>query len=368
MLFRRLLFKPTQFSPISSHFICNRYFSATSNDYKVLGINKRGITIQKLNSRFVELSKIYHPDISSKEDSLEKFIEIRTAFENIRNELKQKAKDKSHRFNKTKSKYERNNENNFDQSSGFQSFKNQSNLRKRRIYDFKTEEEFIYYQIFGIPFDTDPLQFFLKSNKDKREIFRERITKLHQEEYKTGMTDEEFIKTAFRTQFVTPDSTIQLHSEKNLNNWVLLGFAATSFVGLCYLIYDEYKKRSELESQVRTYSKEELSHLRDRGWQVEYDMRQGRIDKLEAELPRMIKYPDSDVSANEMLTDYTIWQDIDVYSTFLNNIDRRPAFRKALINGEHGVPRSRITNHKTGLYISIALEAEKRMKSIFVDM
>ena len=82
----------------------------------------------------------------------------------------------------------------------------------------------------------------------------------------------------------------------------------------------------------------------------------------------MLVYPDKDVSANEMLVDYTIWKDIDVYSTFLNNIDRRPGFKKSLLNGEYAFPRTRITNHKTSLSVSIALEVERRLKAVLIDV
>jgi hypothetical protein len=81
----------------------------------------------------------------------------------------------------------------------------------------------------------------------------------------------------------------------------------------------------------------------------------------------MLKYPNKDPSANEMLVKYTIWKDIKVYSTWFDPFENDREIFEEIISGKVNIPRSPITNHKMNVYLSIALEAEKRFKNIYVD-
>jgi len=82
----------------------------------------------------------------------------------------------------------------------------------------------------------------------------------------------------------------------------------------------------------------------------------------------MLKYPNKDPAANHMLTKYTIWKDIDVSTTFLSLLESNPELLKDIKNGNEQIPESQVHNQKMSVYVSIALEAERALKHVFVDM
>lgn len=108
--------------------------------------------------------------------------------------------------------------------------------------------------------------------------------------------------------------------------------------------------------------------LRIKEYSIDKKRRDERVEKLDKHMPsRMLKYPNQDPSANEMLVKYTIWKDIKVYSTWFDPLEKDKQLFDEIIAGKVNIPRSPVTNHRLNVYLSIALEAEKRFKSIYVD-
>ena len=83
---------------------------------------------------------------------------------------------------------------------------------------------------------------------------------------------------------------------------------------------------------------------------------------------KMLKYPNKDPSANHMLVKYTIWKDIEVVSTFIERLQKNPELYADILAGKHEVPHTEIHNHRHNLYISIALEVERRLKKTYVEV
>jgi len=197
-----------------------RPFSKILDHYQVLNLPKKGLTIEMLNTRFVELSKTYHPDISP--ESGDKFMEIRTSYEALKEELKAKGPTTgAGATGKPKSYYQQHKpaEDNFQ--------------KDKKIFDFKTEEEYIYYTIFGSSYEEDPLRFFLKENAAKRDAFREKVSKLRREDIRKELSDEEFIRDAFKTEFVNPGNREEHHhnDEASKQKKIIVGglFALAAF-------------------------------------------------------------------------------------------------------------------------------------------
>ena len=82
------------FRPLLTTPIISRLFSQRNiiDHYRILDLDPKTITIEKLTGRFIQLSKIHHPDISSAPNSMKRFIEIKESFEALRTELKSKSK------------------------------------------------------------------------------------------------------------------------------------------------------------------------------------------------------------------------------------------------------------------------------------
>lgn len=103
-------------------------------------------------------------------------------------------------------------------------------------------------------------------------------------------------------------------------------------------------------------------------YSIDKKRREEKIDRLNKNLPaKMLKYPNQDPSANEMLVKYTIWKDIKVYSTWFDSLENDKEIFDEIISGKFNIPRSPVTNHRLNVYLSIALEAEKRFKSVYVS-
>lgn len=84
-------------------------------------------------------------------------------------------------------------------------------------------------------------------------------------------------------------------------------------------------------------------------------------------LPKMKAYPKKDPDAVEMLMEYTIWPEIKIYSTFLEKINYDPELKENIIKGKEQVPRCQIQNHRLTAFISVALEAERVLKHVYVN-
>ena len=182
------------------------------------------------------------------------------------------------------------------------------------------------------------------------------------------MTDEEFIRDAFKTEFITPGSVSSYQEEqaKIQRNYALTAFlslvACAGIFSFSLMNYLE-NKRSQT-----TYTQEDLDQIRERGWEKEFKKRKARTDNLEAELDDMLVYPKKDPSVNEMLVNYTIWKDIEVDCSWMHRIEKNTKLKNSIISGESKVPKTKVDNHKASLYISVALETERRLKNVFVSV
>ena len=126
-------------------------------------------------------------------------------------------------------------------------------------------------------------------------------------------------------------------------------------------MFAEIKKQNSL-------NEDQIELLRKKEYKLDKKKREQRIKRLNSSLPsRMLKYPNQNPSANEMLVKYTIWKDIKVYSTLFGPLEDDKAMFDEIIQGKVNVPRTAITNHKLNVYLSIALEAERRLKTVYVD-
>ena len=141
-------------------------FKANRKPHEVLGIPSVGVvTLQLLNKKYSELIKIHHPDISKLPDATQRFQEIKQAYDI----LKATAIVDTDAANK-------------DQSSWRQLDKEE--IKKK--FGLKTEEEYIYFKIFGQTYEEDPEAYFLIKNLEKKNEYIKEI-----EKYRSVVVDKD---------------------------------------------------------------------------------------------------------------------------------------------------------------------------------
>lgn len=212
-------------SIFSRNFKLLRTFGTNKNSnadhFKILGLSKyrNSLTNEVLSKRFKELSLKYHPDLNPGKDTNEQYMEIKDSYESLKDFLTNREKNKAE-FKDTnfEDSTETSKESNFRyyqrQASNFQNTRNASSN-----WDFKTEEEYIFYLIFGYNWDEDVDRFMLTQNAAKRQMFIEKVIELRkshfqQEQESKGVTLEQpadnfgsgldhrtFINQAFSTRF-----------------------------------------------------------------------------------------------------------------------------------------------------------------------
>lgn len=115
-------------------------------------------------------------------------------------------------------------------------------------------------------------------------------------------------------------------------------------------------------------SKEDIKGFISKEYRIDKERRDEKIGQLEKNTPgQMLKYPNFDPSVNEMLVKYTIWKDLKVYSCFFDRLEKNAELFEDMRDGLDKIPRSEVTNHSMNVYVSIAIEAERRFKKIYVN-
>ena len=261
--------------------------------YDILGLDPNGLTLDKLTSKYKELVKKHHPDVSKEQDAKEKFIEIKQSYELLKATAQPDGTIRG----------------------------NSPNYRKK-------EEE------------------------------------ASEDAYNYNKRDHYFYKSGFSEQPQAPKSGVE-------NTIAPLFFLIIPLIGIACVGYSIYwthkneREHHEKEEKRKKFSSEDIARFRERGWQRERNIVQKKVDKVYSEIPeKILKYPKPAPQTFEMLMDYTIWKDIKVY--FLPDLDLDSYVTVSKAKSE--MPRCQIDNIRESEYITFALEAERAMSHVLIDV
>lgn len=205
------------FSSISRNF--GRSKDAFVDHYKVLGLSQKrnSLTVKELSNKFKELSLKFHPDLNPGKDTNEQYMQIKDSYEALREKLTRKEK-RGESDSDSQSKQENVRP---SKDSNFRKYQRQAynNRHSQENWDFKTEEEFIFYLVFGYNWDENMDKYLLKSNMEKRRVFKEKVINLRRNKYVQeceqnkveveeekqsfgeNLDSQQFILQAFQTRF-----------------------------------------------------------------------------------------------------------------------------------------------------------------------
>lgn len=318
---------------------------AYKNPYQVLGISRNNLTAESLNKRYIELIKTYHPDVSSLPNSTEKYKEIKEAYDQLKVQFAHESASRASESSKKQGPKE--------------DYSQEDKETTKKRMNLKTEEDYLYYIIFGKSYEEDPEAFFLTENLEKKREFLKKVAELRGENLKPGYRPSSG-QRVFETR-TQPDSS---------TNTALLCLLAGGLTAFGLYFFNSHRTHQQfIEKEKQSYiSEEKISEMRDKGWEREYNIIDTKVEKVLSELPRrMLKYPVIAPGSCDILLHYTIWKDIEVFSTFMNQLVV-PEFKDKIVKGEMQVPRSPVDCHQPNTLASIALEAERVLKKTYVNM
>jgi len=340
--FHKLMFGRRLFSLSSPLFRIYRSFGEngfTSTPFEVMGLNpSEPLTLKTLNKRYAVLIKKYHPDVNPDPQAAKHFQRIKDAY----SQLKIMAKGEERPHGQT--------------HPGEESQEEHEDIWRSNA----AEEQKLYFTIFGKTYDEDPEFFYLNENAEKRKAYISKLEKMRKEKIN-------------REQF-RPDPSVvrpfESYSEDSSSTALIVLIGAAVIAGALYYHWshkETHKKFAE-EKEKNALTPEKMEEMRLKGWEQEKLIIKNKINKIYDELPsRMKKYPMHKAPpAMEILLDYTIWKDIKAYSTFLSKLT--PEMKKKIELGQMQVPRSQLDFHRVPSQASVALEAERVLKNVFIDM
>lgn len=324
----------------------SRQFGGNSakTPFEVLSLDpKTYLTLKALNKRYAELVKIYHPDVNPDPKATEKFQEIQQAYSSLKPLAILEADQQ--------------------QKAGEAEGWSDEKVTGSGIF---RDEEALYLTIFGKTYQEDPEFFFLKENTERRNLFISKVEeirniKLDRNTFRPNLNTERVFRSA-QTPVVEQEAPFA-----GMAVFALMALGFFGYVGLNMIDHSKSVKHHETIVKQSSLSQDKLEELRLRGWERENDIIKKKVDKVYSEIPKKMKvYPKTAPSATEMLLDYTIYKDLRFYTTFLTKFT--PELKASVEKGEVQVPRSPIEDHKTSDLVTLALEAERVLKNVYVDI
>ena len=308
----------------------------------------RPITIEEVKRQFAALSKVMHPDICSMPTAVEDYAEVQMAYRLLLSRLKTDGDG-----------------NEEEAGSRYRPDPNESTSSEHMQKDFvmskmnlKSEEEYLYFLIFGKTYEDDPEAFFLAENAQKRKNYIESIQKLRKEK-----VDPKQFRPSDHERIFKESSS---NTGSGLGLILGLGVGILAVIGFSTHLHQE-KTRAEASLGYPKLTEQVLDKVKENTRQFAFDKHMEKLQKLKSGLPSNLKkFPLETPPADDILLDYTIWKDIKAYTTFRSLIT--PEMKKKIINGEMQVPRSQIDDHSITTYASIALEAERVLRNVYVEL
>lgn len=337
-----------------------RLFSRNDKNYlKSLALLKlpidRPVTVEEVKKQFAALSKVMHPDVCNKPNAVEQYAEVQMAYRLLLNELKTEGSH-AHDSGDSGFRYRP------DPSGPTTKEDTQKDFIMSKM-NLRTEEEYIYFIIFGKTYEEDPEAFFLTENAQKRRTYIEQIERIR----KQKVDPKNFTPSDHERIFKEHSS--KSGGSTSLGLIVGLGLGVAAIFGFSSLSQSNQEKYSPSApgSSAPKLTSDVLEKIRDNTRQAAFDKHVARLQKLKENLPKDLKkLPLQTPPADELLLEYTIWKDIKAYTTFRSLFT--PEMKKKIISGEMQVPRSQIDDHNITTYASIALEAERVLRNVYVDL
>ena len=320
--------------------------NSAKTPFEILSLDpKHNLTLKILNKRYAELVKIYHPDVNPDPKASEKFQEIQHAYTSLKPLAIMEADPQA------------------GAAMGGPQFGQSDQMPGQNVF---RDEEALYLTIFGKTYEEDPEFFFLKENTEKRDLYISKV-----EQIRNRKLDRNTFRPNYSTERVfRANQTPVVEQEAPVAGMAVFALMAVGFLGYVGInMIDHSKSAKDHETVVKKSSltEDKLEELRLRGWERENDIIKKKVDKVYSEFPKKMKvYPQRAPSATEMLLDYTIYKDVKFYTTFLTKFT--PELKTAVEKGEAEVPRCPIEDHKTSDLVTLALEAERVLKNVFVDV
>lgn len=318
-------------------------------------------TKEVVKKQFANLSKTLHPDVCKAPGATKTYAEVQAAYKLLVSRLKETEADtkdpQSSNVNYTSSA----------EDSSDQELRQRQYIKSKM--NLKSEEEYIYFIIFGKTYEEDPEAFFLRENAKKRRVYIENVEKIREQK----IDAQKFVPNEHHQRIFSGSRSGEGQTGQGSDSSgvaAIAGLGLFAVIALGYLAYTHKETHSDRERVEKTQPKltdEILEKIQHKTKEVKVAKHTEKVVKTLSKLPENLKkFPKETPPADELLLEYTIWKDIKAYTTFRSKMT--PDFEAKIESGEVQVPRSPIDNHLLTNYASIALEAERVLQKIYVDM
>ncbi|KAM3131029.1 hypothetical protein pb186bvf_016841 [Paramecium bursaria] len=288
--------------------------------YFVLGINP-GCTEEELKQAFLNLSKKYHPDVSSSPDAEEKMKQVVQAYA----QLKDKIKTQYWKY------------------------------QEKEDYSKMSKEE-IFKDIFGFYYFEHEKEYYKPENAAKRQFFEKIMKKYHKQDASQDGNAQPQPEIKINRNF---NSSQYVDKEQQQSN---IGIYITITILLGGLIYSSiFYKKKQITADERKQSLDQNRIEKMRELQLSKQEQQISQVKEQFNFQGMLKYkPVCDAMDN--LIKYTIFGDLKFYETThqILKIPRQHFVKYELLE------KKKIKKVKINVRLTHVLEAERCLQSIFV--
>lgn len=324
-----------------------------ANYLKALAIMKlpvdRPVTVEEVKKQFSSMSKIMHPDVCTKPNAVEEYAEVQMAYRLLLSKLKSDGGDDEDGFFKYRPDPK--------QEPSKEEMQKDFIMAKMGL---KSEEEYLYYIIFGKTYEEDPEAFFLAENAQKRKSYIEQIEKIRKQKVDINHFRPSDHERIFKESSAKSESS-------GLGLILGLGLGVAAVIGISMQMHNSSTTTISSNPSAPKLTNEILEKVTENTRQQVFDKHVAKLQKLKESLPKNLKkFPLKTPPADDILLDYTIWKDIKAYTTFRSLLT--PEMRKKICSGEMQVPRSQIDDHSITNYATIALEAERVLKNVYVEL
>ena len=317
----------------------------------------RPSSLDDVKKQFVHLSKTMHPDVCSSPHATEDYAEVQDAYKILADMLKDSRKHQNDYAAKVWHTTD-------PKKDGGQEDMQKEFIKEKM--DLRTEEEYLYYMIFGKKYLSDPEAYFQPENTHKRHIYEENVHKIAEQ---NNRDKSAFAGTGEARHSETEGSGYTGPLTRPSKAGSSIGPVIFLTLGIGALAYGMYSMHSHKEkpSDKSTISDKDSKHQPQQQPQTTLNPLP-EPQETPSETPNLTRRQPSAIDdSDRTLLDSTIWQDIETFASVTSVI--APIIESPLQTTAaelNDLPA--IDDHILARYTAIALEAERSLNKIFVNM